>query len=212
MEFITLDVTAREKPGKAQNRRLRRDGLVPVVLYGMQRRNLSLVTGRDGLERFLGSGSHLVELRMGEETRPAIVREVQFNPVTSEVLHVDFQRVDKNVEVDDEVRIVLKGIAKGTTEGGVLQSLRDRVGLRARPRDLPSEIVVDVSHLGVGDAVRVSDLVIPEGVVVTDDLGALVASVVEIRIEVEAPPTPAATPEEGAAAATPAATPASPAK
>jgi len=212
MEFITLDVTQRESPGKAHNRRLRGQGLVPVVLYGMQRRNLNLVTGREGLDRFLGSGSHLVELRMGEETRPAIVREVQFNPVTSEVLHVDFQRVDKNVEVDDEVRVVLKGIARGTTEGGVLQSLRDRIAVRARPRDLPSEIVVDVSNLGVGDAIRVSDLVVPAGVAITDSPNDLVASVVEIRIEVVAPPAPAAAPAEGAAAAPAASAAAPPAK
>jgi large subunit ribosomal protein L25 len=207
MEFITLEVSPREALGTANARRLRGRTAVPVVLYGMQRRNLNLAVGREGLERFLHSGSHLVELKLGEETRPAIVREVQYDPLTSQVLHVDFQRVDKDVEVDDAVPVVLKGIARGTSEGGVLQSLRDRVAVRARPRDLPTEIVVDISGLGVGDAIHVSDLALPPEVKLLDPPTTLVVSVVEIRIQVEAPAAAAPT-EAGAASA--AAAPAEP--
>lgn len=199
MEFITLEVKPRESLGTGPARRARREGRIPVVLYGMGRRNLSLELSAEGLERFLRTGSHLVELRMGEETRPAIVREVQYDPLTSAVVHVDFQRVDKNVEIDDQVPVVLKGVARGTKEGGVLQHLRDRVGVRARPRDLPQEIVVDVSDLGVGDGVHVADLALPAGVTPTDEPGTLVVQVTEFRPQVVETPAEAA--PEGAAAA-----------
>ncbi len=208
MEFITLDVKQRESVGKSATRRARRAGSVPIVLYGMQRRNLSLELSFESLEKFLRTGSHLVELRLGADTRPAIVREVQYDPLTSEVIHVDFQRVDKDHEIDDDVPVVLRGVAKGAKEGGVLQHLRDRVGVRARPRDLPKEIVVDISDLGVGDGVHVSQLTLPPGVTPTDEPHTLVVQVTEFRpqivetpaevIDPAAVPT-AAAPAEGAA-------------
>ncbi len=191
MEFIQIEVQERGDRGTAAMRRLRRDGRVPGVLYGLGRRNLPLTIPGVELTRFLKTGSHLVELKMGEQTRDAILREVQHHPITDEVLHVDLQRVDKDAPIEDEVPVVFKGHAKGTTEGGLFQALLTHLSVRARPRDIPQEVVLDVTPLLVGDEILVRDVALPEGVEALDDLDDLVAHVVAMRGGEE---------EEGAAA------------
>ena len=143
MEFIQIEVREREERGTAAMNRIRRSGGVPAVLYGLQRRNLPLTIPSRELARFITSGSHLVELKMGEETRDAILREVQQDPLTDEILHVDLVRVDKDRRLDDHVSIRYKGTAAGTREGGLFQPLMDTLAVTARPRDLPEEILLD---------------------------------------------------------------------
>jgi len=181
MEFIQIQVTQRAERGTAAMHRLRRSGNVPAVLYGLQRRNLPLTIPARELERFIHSGSHLVELKMGDETRDAILREVQRDPITEEVLHVDLVRVDKEAQIEDEVPIRYKGIAPGTREGGLFQGLLDHFTVRARPRDLPEEIVLDITHLHVGDAIHASEVVLPDRVTSCHEDEDLVAHVVALR-------------------------------
>jgi large subunit ribosomal protein L25 len=181
MEFIQIEVRMRDERGTAAMNRLRREGLVPAVLYGLERRNLSLTIPGDELERFVRSGSHLVELTMGDESRDAILREVQHDPITEAILHVDFQRVDKDAAVEDSVPITFKGMAAGTKEGGLFQGLMDGLRVSARPRDLPDGLLVDISGLHVGDAIHVRDLRVPDVVTVLDGEDALVAHVVAMR-------------------------------
>jgi large subunit ribosomal protein L25 len=175
MEFITIEVEQREERGSRAMHRLRHAARVPGVLYGLGRRNLPLTVPQDALERFLHSGSHLVELKMGEATRDAILREVQTDPLTDRVLHVDFQRVEKDALVEDDVPVVFKGTAKGVVEGGVFQGLIAHLSVRARPRDLPREILLDVTGLGIGDEIKVADIELPAGVSFAEETDRLVA-------------------------------------
>ena len=177
MEFIQIVVTPREELGSANSRRMRGTGLVPAVLYGMQRPTLSLTIPEIDLRRFLDSGSHLIDLTMGDKTRPAILRDVQVAELTDQILHVDFHRVDENVEVEDEVRVVYKGRAKGEMEGGVFQGLQTHIRVSARPRLLPEEYLIDISGLALGDTVTVANLQVEEGVTILDDETALIAHV-----------------------------------
>ena len=181
MEFIQIEVRERAERGTAAMNRIRRSGGVPAVLYGLERRNLPLTIPTKELERFIHSGSHLVELKMGGESRDAILREVQHHPLTDEILHVDLVRVDKDRRIEDLVPIRYKGIAVGTREGGLFQSIMDNLAVTARPRDLPEEILLDISGLHVGDALYVRDVSLPANV--TCDLGAddLLAHVVAVR-------------------------------
>lgn len=181
MEFVQIEVKEREERGSAAVRRMRRDGYVPAVLYGLQRRNLPLTISTADLVRFIGTGSHLVELRMGDETRDAILREVQSDPITDEILHVDFVRVDKDATIEDHVPVRYKGTAPGTKEGGLFQGLLDHITVRARPRDLPEETVLDVTQLHVGDAIRVKDVSLPDDVISVDAPEELVCHVVLMR-------------------------------
>lgn len=181
MEFIQIEVRQREERGSAAMGRIRRAGGVPAVLYGLQRRNLPLTIPTRELERFILSGSHLVELKMGEDTRDAILREVQQDPLTEEILHVDLMRVDKDRQIEDAVPIRYKGTPAGMREGGLFQPLMDHLTVKARPRDLPEEILLDVSELHVGDALHVRDIELPESVTCELDEEELVAHVVILR-------------------------------
>lgn len=181
MEFIQIEVRERAERGTADMNRLRRAGGVPAVLYGLQGRNLPLTIPARELERFISSGSHLVELKMGDETRDAILREVQQHPLTDEILHVDLIRVDKDRKIQDSVPIRYKGTAIGTREGGMFQPLMDALAVTARPRDLPEEVLLDVSGLHVGEGIYVRDIELPESVTCDLDDDDLIAHVVVLR-------------------------------
>lgn len=185
MEFIQIEVQERAERGSAASAQLRRGGRIPGVLYGLKRRNLPLAVSADELERFLRTGSHLVELRMGERTRPAILREVQVDPISDAILHVDFVRVDKDHEIEDDVPVVFKGIAKGASEGGLFQGLMESVRVRCRPKDIPEEILLDVTPLRVGQAIQVKDVTTLEGVTLTNHPEEIIAQVVALRAVVE---------------------------
>lgn len=191
MEFIQIEVAKRDQYGSSHTRRLRRDGHVPAVLYGLKRDNLDLTIAEPELQRFLRTGSHLVELRMGGETRPAILRELQVDPVSDEILHVDFHRVDHDAEIEDHVAVHFKGRSKGEAEGGMFQMLRETVTVRCKPKNLPSEFLFDISEMAIGDMIRVEDVEAPEGVTLVDDPDELIAQVTvakheELPEEVEA--------------------------
>lgn len=199
MEFITIDVNRREDLGSANAGRLRRSGQVPAVLYGMSRPNIPLTIAGAEMERFLRTGSHLVELRLGDKARPAILREVQYDEVTDTMLHVDFNRVDADAPVETVVPVNFKGRAAGEREGGVFQSIMPMVAISARPKDLPRQYTVDISELGVGESIHISDLEAREGVTFVEEATALVAHCVvpkEVTEEVEGE-------EEGAEAEAP---------
>lgn len=194
MDFLQIDVSRREKVGSAHNARLRRDGAVPVVLYGLKKDTLPLAVKEDALQRFLRSGNRLVELKMGGDTRTAILREVQYDPISDEVLHADFVRVDKEKPIEDSVPVIYKGRPKGAGEGGVFQPVRDHVVVRSKPADLPREFVLEVEHLGLHDGLHAGDIKLPAGVTLVTPAKALLCVVTTVKVEA------AATPAEGAPA------------
>jgi large subunit ribosomal protein L25 len=164
MEFVTIEVQRREKKGTAHSRRLRSGGRVPAVLYGLGKANADLSIADEELERFLKTGSRLVELKLGGETRQAILREIQHDPLSDAIVHVDLQRIDKDHEIETKVPFEFKGIAKGVSEGGVFEAVLQEVLVRATPARLPRVILIDVSGLKLNDALLVKDLPLPEGV------------------------------------------------
>lgn len=168
MEFIQLEVERRDAKGSSASRRLRRAGKVPANLYGLGRPNADLTIGHEALEAFLKTGSRLVELRLAGLTQRAMLREVTHDPLTDAMLHVDLLRIDEHHEIEAEVEFAFKGLAKGLAEGGVFEPVLSAVKVRCTPTRLPKALVVDVSGLGVDDAVTIKDVVLPEGVVILD--------------------------------------------
>lgn len=185
MEFIQIEVAPREALGTANANRLRRDGNIPAVLYGMQKRNLALTIAGAEVDRFMRTGSHLVELRLGDQVRPAILREMQVDATTDSILHIDFHRVDHNAEVETEIPIVFKGHAAGEREGGMFQALENSIMVSARPRDLPREYVLDIGEMHIGDTITVAGFEAGEGVTLTQAPETLIAQVTLPKIAVE---------------------------
>jgi large subunit ribosomal protein L25 len=196
MEFIQIEVKERPERGTRTSRRLRKEGTVPAVLYGLGRPNLALTIAGTELERFVRTGSRLVELKLQDKTRAAILREVQHDPVTDEVLHVDFVRVDKDAEIDDRVPLVYKGRPKGVATGGVFQAITNEISVRCRPLDLPRELVIEVTEMQLHDVIYAKDVRLPDGVRLLTPPEHLLCHVVTPKVE--APPETAAAPAEGA--------------
>lgn len=164
MDFITIDVARREKKGTSASRKLRETGVIPAVLYGLGRPNADLSIADEELHRFLKTGSKLIDLKLGEQNQQAILRAMQFDPLTDAIVHVDLLRIDKTHEIEVEVDCEFKGLAKGIADGGVFEAVLSSVKVRATPQKLPKSILVEISGLNVDDAIMVKDLKLPEGV------------------------------------------------
>jgi large subunit ribosomal protein L25 len=175
-------VQERESRGTREARRLRKQGLVPGVLYGQKLDPVPICVPERELRRAL-TGSHglhaILDVVVGEKKKvhPAILKAHQAHPVRGQVLHVDLQEVRLDQPIQSAVTIELVGDSTGVREGGVLQQALRDVSVEALPMEMPDSIVFDISELGVGDSVRVGDLTAPEGATILDDPDTVVASV-----------------------------------
>ena len=158
----------RTETGKGAARSLRRQKMVPAVFYGPKSEPMNLVVAANELEKLLRSlgqeaGNRLVRLAIedgnGQDVRQVMLREVQVHPVRRRFLHVDFYEVAMDRMVDVEVPIQLTGKAEGTQKGGIVNQVRRVLSIRCLPGEIPDRIMVDVSHLDIGDAIHVEDLV-----------------------------------------------------
>lgn len=169
-----LEFESREHTGKSHNRRLRRDGRVPGVLYGAGRdaRAISLEwnTLMHQMERAAFYTS-ILSLKEGDKTQPVIVKDVHRHPIKSQILHIDFQRILEDEEISLNVPIHFLGEeqAKGVKlQGGEIQHLMTEIEISCLPKDLPEFIELDVTELELNQLLHLSDVTIPEGVTFTD--------------------------------------------
>lgn len=182
MEMVTLTVQTRERSGKGDSGRMRRDGLVPAVLYGPGGDAVSLtIDFRELLQVLHGEqGEHaIVDLQIQDQpdlSGPAMFKEVQHHPVRGDVLHADLLRIDLKKKIHTVVPTRLEGRAKGITEGGVLDHQMREVEIECLPMNVPEYLVADISGMDIGDSLHVSDLKIPKNVdLLTSPERALVA-------------------------------------
>lgn len=203
METITLTVEPRQTTGKGDAGRLRRTGHVPGIFYspGKQATSLS-INAREFHIKFAGlEGSHLIQLTspLPEfQNRVAILKEVQRNPLTSALVHVDLYEVDVNKPLQVAVALHFVGKAEGIIAGGHLQPLMREITVECLPREIPEFVEVDVSHLKIHESIHIAEITLPTGVKAVFDVN---EAVVTITAQVAA-----ATAAEGEAGATPTAT------
>jgi large subunit ribosomal protein L25 len=194
-ERTKLIVAQREKLGSAESRRLRKEGLVPGVLYGngepisisiAERELRRALTGASGLHSILD-----VEIDGKGQTHASILKEYQVDPVRGGVTHVDLQevRLDRAISASVTVELVGGDDAPGVREGGVLSQPLREVTVEALPLEVPERIELDVSGMELGDTLRISDLTAPEGVTLLDDPELVMATVTAPTKVVEPEPT-----------------------
>jgi len=191
MVDISLRASERNAAGKGAARKLRREGMVPAVLYGpeIDPKPLSL----DGKQietiiRHHGSASLIVNLEIeGEDggNRRALVKEVQRDTVTGRILYVDLHHISATRKVALEVPVVLVGEAKGAKEGGILELVLRELEIQCLPDYIPEKVELDVTGLGIGDAIHVKDVRIPN-VEIMNDPESVVATVVPPTVYEEA--------------------------
>ena len=165
----TLDAVKRSTRGKNEARRLRVAGRIPAVVYGAQKqgetgRTVAVAVDPKPLLRILHSGSGvntLITLKVdGEGDSRVLVKEFLLDPVTEKLLHADFYRVNMDRKITVTVQIVTKGEPRGVKlEGGILDFVHREIEIETLPGEIPDHIEVDVSNLGLNDAVYVRDVV-----------------------------------------------------
>lgn len=189
-ELILKTDTSREL-GTRPSRRLRRAGQVPGVVYGLGGESVSVAVDARELRSALNTEAGLnalLTLDVEGDRQLSLVKELQHHPVRNEVIHVDFIRVDADVAVEVEVRVVLEGEATAVAnEDGVVDQIAFTVAVLAKPESIPNELSIDISEMVMGDTVRAGDLELPEGVELAGDLEELVASTSIRVIEIEEP-------------------------
>jgi large subunit ribosomal protein L25 len=184
--------------GSRAARKLRKQGRIPAVIYGHKEATLAVTLSGEDLEKAIRHGTRVVDLKAGGKLEKALIREVQWDHLGKDVLHVDFTRVSADERIRVNVPVELRGIAPGVSGGtGVLDQPIHSLTIECLAISIPESIRVAVNELQLGMAIHVRDLVLPPGVKAMNDPDAIVVHVTAKQVEPE--PTPAAAPVEGAA-------------
>jgi large subunit ribosomal protein L25 len=193
---LQLAVEPRDIQGKHNNRRLRRSGKIPGVLYGHGLENVSLAVAADALTAAIRHGSRLVSLT-GAVSESAFIRELQWDTWGTNIVHVDFTRISEHEIVEVRIPVELRGEAPGVREGGVVVQLIHEVELACPASLIPEKLAVNINHLMLTQSILLSSLELPEGAkILADDLEAiLVECVVPVELPEEGAEGAAAEPE-----------------
>lgn len=157
MSTEVLQTELREGRGKWEARRMRAHGETPAVLYGHKEETVALTLKSDQLHTALRHGAHMVELA-GAVKQSAFVRDIQWDALGNEILHVDLTRVDRDEEVEVTLAIELRGVAPGTTTGGVIDHAAHQITVICKASTIPEKIVVGINDLELGQSITVADL------------------------------------------------------
>ena len=188
MADATLVAEVRNALGKGAAGRVRREGLVPAVVYGLGEANVAVSVSSRELSHLLSgvSGMNtLITLKVDGTEQLAIARQIQRHPVKRTVMHVDFVRVRADQTIEAQIPVHLVGEAEGVVLGGVLEQLVHTLTVEAKPADLPPSIEYDISTLEIGSGFYVRDLVVAAGVTVLQNPDDLVAQISAPRIAEE---------------------------
>jgi large subunit ribosomal protein L25 len=191
MEKFNLNVEKRDERGKGAARELRRSGYTPAVIYRAGD-SLPVRIAAKEITQFINKTAGeqvLVTLDLAGGAKQAVLKDYQKDPITGELLHVDFQELLATEEIEISVHLVTTGEAIGVKrDKGILQHGIREIDIKCLPDKIPGHIAVDVSNLGIGKSIHVRDLKLGEGIKVISDLGEVIASVIAIKEEVVAAP------------------------
>lgn len=188
MSEITVEVQKREETGKNANRRLRAAGYVPAVVYGGGRESVAIQVEMNVIHELLRQegGEHavfLLKMAGTDTSRHTMVRDIEIDSVSRQIMHLDFQRVLLTEKVRVPVAIELVGLATGVkNEGGVLDFITREVEIESLPGDIPPKLVLDVSHLEVGSHIEAGELEIPSSVTLLEEPGRTIVAVAHSRV------------------------------
>ena len=158
MNVISIAAEPRT-PGKASARAARRQGNVPCVLYGSHVDAHSFVTSEQSLHPLIFTNrTHIVNIRLGENSWECIVKDIAYHPVTDRPIHVDFQALQKGEKVTLSVPLNFVGVSTGQSKGGIPRLVVNELSVSCFPRDIPTQIDVDVRDIDIGESIFLRDL------------------------------------------------------
>jgi len=187
-ETPTLKATAREKTGTRYAQRIRKQGLLPAVVYGHKENPVHVTINHDEFMHHLHDGVHLLNVEHDGANESCLIKEVQYDYLGTDVIHVDLTRVNLNEEIQVSVPIELTGEEESPgakAEGAFVEQPFVDIDVICKANNIPNSIVVDISTLEVGDSITVGDLVLPEGVTTEQNADDAVVTISVAKEEVE---------------------------
>jgi large subunit ribosomal protein L25 len=184
--YYKLDIEHRKVVGKKATKALRKGGKVPTVLYYKGEEPLSLYVDKQLLYKAMKSDQRIYEIDINSKSQYVMIKEIQYHPVTDEVIHLDFMRVRRSEKITISVPIILVGKSIGVTEGGILTQSMNQIEISCYPTNVPDHIEVNIDDLALNASISVADISIDDEdveIISPDDLN--VASVITPREEEE---------------------------
>lgn len=199
-EAVTIAVEARDPAknkgtGSRVSRKLRAQGKIPAIIYGHRVDPQPITIARDDVWMMIKKQAHLAQLKVGDTTEMVLVRDMQWDHLGKDVIHMDFARVSADESIHTEVRLELHGTSPGVAQGGVLDLLVHALEVQCRANAIPDVIRVEVGELSLDQAIHVRDLKLPEGVTTAVDPDLTIAHVTTPRAAAEPTAEAAAQPE-----------------
>jgi len=181
----------RDEFGSNKVKKIRREGWIPGVIYGHGEKSLHIKLKEEDIKELihrLHSEATLINIDFEGKELVALIREVVRDPLTENLLHIDFQHIHEDEEVTVHVAVEFEGEAEGVKAGGILNVEHRYLTVRCLPKYIPEDIVVDISELGIGDSLHISDIDLPMNVKVVEDSTSTVVNVLSPRKIVEVKP------------------------
>jgi large subunit ribosomal protein L25 len=177
MQTSVIQGQTRKPGGRHANRRLRKRGLVPAIIYGHEQMPETIAVSRHDLLLALERAQHVVKVAVGKRETQYLLKDVQFDHLQHEPIHADLMRVDPGERVRVNVGIDFRGEPRGVHEGGELLHILTDLDIECPLLNIPETLRVRIDHLGVGQTLHVSDLELPEGITTHHNPEDVVASV-----------------------------------
>lgn len=203
MQIITIKGEAREKSGTHVSRKVRASGRLPAIMYGHGEPPESVSLAEHEVGVALAHGARILQVDLKGQVKPYLIKEVQYDHLSTTPIHLDLTRVDLTERVRVKVGIEPRGVPKGIHDGGVLDQQIAQIEVECLVTEIPETLRPTVTHLGIDESLLVKDLVLPPGVVALADPERAVATVRLLAQEVVAPVAGVVEGEAAAAAAEP---------
>lgn len=187
MAVYKLSSELRNRGKKSEINNLRNEGKVPAIYYYHREEPVPITVDSHDLKMALHSGAHIIELQMGTKMHKCILRELQHDPISEEIIHADFMGISLKEDITVEIPIHLEGTAVGVKEsGGVLAQHLWELHIKCKPGDIPDSITVDVTELDIGDSIAVDDIKVENVEVLNSPTTSIVSVVQPTRVKLEA--------------------------
>lgn len=194
---LILKAEIREQAGSKRAAKVRKSGRIPAIVYGHKQEPVAISLDARSFIEVLHHGRRLMDVQIDKSKQKMLVKELQYDHLGKDIIHVDMMRVDVTEMVKVTVPVELKGTAKGAHEGGIIEEHIDHLEVECRATDIPETIVVSVKEMGVDDVLHAGDVTLPEGVKLVSPPEALlvschvvVAAKTTEEVEEEAPAVP----------------------
>lgn len=183
---VKIKAEKRELGKKSDLKNLRKNGFVPAVIYGQGQEGINILLEAKSFQKVyrktIGEVA-IFDIDLDGEKHSTFIKDKQIHPVSREFVHIDFVELHKGKPITMEIPLNFVGVAKGAKEGGVVEFLQRSIEISCLPKDLPSEIEVDISNIGVGEALHFAEISLPENVTASIDDAITIVSVKEPQMK-----------------------------